>query len=45
LISLLYALTGFHIERIEPTAGDDATADAGPATPPPLKPETQGGSA
>jgi Na+:H+ antiporter, NhaC family len=45
LISLLYALTGFHIERVEPTAGDDTSAEAGPTTPSPLKPETQGGSA
>jgi NhaC family Na+:H+ antiporter len=45
LISLIYALTGFHIERIDPSTGStDASADAEPTPTPPFVPETQGGS-
>jgi NhaC family Na+:H+ antiporter len=46
LISLIYALTGFRIERVDPSAGSsDAIPQDEPAAAAPLVSETQGGFA
>jgi Na+:H+ antiporter, NhaC family len=46
LISLIYALTGFRIERIDtPTGSADATPEPDETAKPPLVPETGGGTA